>query len=294
MRPLPMLAVSGQPFDSGAHLFEIKWDGIRVLCEVSGSRWALWGRAGVEYTARYPELAVLGRLPAGTVVDGELVMLRGGRADFPALLSRHQRSRPPLWGDPAWPICFVLFDLLYLRGRDCMQEALVERRARLRELLEQVQEPALAFSDGVVGNGREFYAQAVAQGHEGVMAKLQTSRYRAGKRSPAWRKIKPHGQLPCVIVGYRAGRGGVERLLVASVRNGALSYVGQVRRGLDARLRADLAQRLARRPRLQPVVSCPEPACWVEPEWYCRVQFTGWTSQHHLRHAVFGGLLENP
>ena len=49
----------------------------------------------MDYTARYPELAVLGRLPAGTVVDGELVVLRRGRANLPALLSRHQR-RPPL------------------------------------------------------------------------------------------------------------------------------------------------------------------------------------------------------
>ena len=176
MRPLPMLAVAGQPFDSDAHLFEVKWDGIRALAEVTGSRWALWGRAGVEYTARYPELAALGRLPAGTVLDGELVALRGGRADFPALLSRHHCCRPRLWGHPALPVCYVLFDLLYLRGRPCMQEALVQRRARLRELLEQTQDPALAFSDGVVGNGREFYQRAVAQGHEGVMAKLQSSR----------------------------------------------------------------------------------------------------------------------
>jgi bifunctional non-homologous end joining protein LigD len=294
MRPLPMLAVAGPPFDSAAHLFEVKWDGIRALAGVEGSRWALWGRGGVEYTARYPELAVLGRLPADTVVDGELVALRGGRADFRALLSRHQRCPPPLWGDPALPVCYLLFDLLYLRGRACMHEALVERRARLRELLEQVREPVLAFSDGVVGNGREFYKRVVAQGHEGVMAKQQGSRYRAGRRSPVWRKIKPNGQLPCVIVGYRAGRAGVERLFVAGVRDGVLRYVGQVRRGLDARCRAELARRLASRPRLQPVVSCPEPACWVEPEWYCRVQFVGWTSHGHLRHAVFDGLLESP
>ena len=49
MRPLPMLAVAGQPFDSDAHLFEVKWDGIRALAEVAASRWALWGRAGVDF-----------------------------------------------------------------------------------------------------------------------------------------------------------------------------------------------------------------------------------------------------
>jgi DNA ligase D-like protein (predicted ligase) len=284
-----MLAVAGEPFDSDAYLFEIKWDGIRALAE---SRWAVWGRGGVDYTARYPELNVLRRLPAGTVVDGELVVLRNGRADFPAVLGRHQRVRPRLDGDRALPVCYVLFDLLYLRGQALLHEPLIDRRARLHALVEQVQEPLLAFSDGMVGNGRTFYEQAVAQAHEGVMAKLKSSRYRPGKRSSAWQKFKPHGQLPCVIVGYHAGRGGIERLLVASVREGALRYVGQVQRGLNAALRADLARRLANQRRRQPVVPCPEPACWVEPDCYCQVRYIGWTCSGHLRYAVFGGFLE--
>jgi ATP-dependent DNA ligase len=234
----------------------------------------------------------LRRLPAGTVVDGELVVLQGGRADFPALLRRHQRHRPRL-GDPArLPVCYVLFDLLYLRGRTLLHEALVDRRSRLQELVAQVQEPVMAFSDGVVGHGKAFFEQVVAQGHEGVLAKLQESRYRVGKRSPAWRKIKPSGQLPCVIVGYRVGRLGLERLLVATVREGVLRYVGSVHRGLTAGLRADLTRRLACRRRRQPIVPCREPACWVEPECYCQVRYTGWTSSGYLRSAVFGGCLD--
>jgi ATP-dependent DNA ligase len=292
MKLLPMLAVAGEPFDSDLYLFEIKWDGIRALAEGAGSRWALWGRGCVDYTARYPELGVLRRLPAGTVVDGELVMLRDGRADFPAVLGRHQRVRPGLGDDRALPVCYVLFDLLYLRGQALLHEPLIDRRARLHALVEQVQEPVLAFSDGVVGNGKAFYDQVVAQGHEGILAKLQISGYRPGKRSPAWRKIKPRGKLPCVIIGYHAGRGGVERLLVASVREGMLRYVGQVHRGLNAELRADLAGRLACRRRRQPIVSCPEPACWVEPDCYCQVRYTGWTRAGHLRYAHFAGFLD--
>src|SRR5215831_19243603 len=94
MKLLPMLATAARPFDAADFSFEVKWDGVRALAAVEPSGWSLWGRGGVDYTARYPELAVLGRLPAGTVVDGELVVLRQGRADFPALLSRHQRREP--------------------------------------------------------------------------------------------------------------------------------------------------------------------------------------------------------
>jgi len=50
------------------------------------------------------------------------------------------------------------------------------------------------FSAGVVGAGTAFFAAAVAQGHEGIVAKLLTSRYRPGRRSPAWLKIKPRQQ----------------------------------------------------------------------------------------------------
>jgi hypothetical protein len=118
--------------------------------------------------------------------------------------------------------------------------------------------------------------------------------YWPGRRSPAWRKIKPFSDLPCAIVGYQEGRHGLEHLLLAAVREGMLRYVGRVSRGLRAQSCAELGRRLSALRRPQPLMPCPERACWVEPELYCRVQFRGWTSHGHLRHAVFGGLLENP
>jgi ATP-dependent DNA ligase len=239
------------------------------------------GRAGADYTPRYPELAALGRLPSGTMLDGELVVRHDGRADFPALLSRHQRRRRDPLGAAAGRqrpvVSYVLFDLLFDRGQALWQETLVRRRARLRELLARANEPALVYSDGVVGCGRAFFAEVVAQGHEGVMAKHLSSRYAPGKRSAAWRKIKPAGMLACVVVGYTAGREGVQPLLVATVRQGVLRYVGQLRPGGGVPARTELARRLAWRRRSRPVVACPQTACWVEPERYCRVQFGGWT-----------------
>ena len=68
-------------------------------------------------------------------------------------------------------------------------------------MLAKVPEPVLEFSAGVVGGGKDFFARVVAQGHEGVMAKDLASRYSPGKRSSAWRKIKPVAVIPCVVVG---------------------------------------------------------------------------------------------
>src|SRR5262245_61484040 len=110
-RLLSMLATSAAPFDDPTYLFETKWDGVRALASVDMGRWKLSGRAGTVYTERYPELAVLRRLPRGTIVDGELVVVRDGRADFHAVMSRHSRRprRLPFFTEP---VRYVIFDLL--------------------------------------------------------------------------------------------------------------------------------------------------------------------------------------
>jgi len=290
---LPMLATAAQPFDSDDHVFEVKWDGVRALAGVSGTEWRLWGRGLAEYTERYPELAVLRCLPAGTVVDGELVVLSEGRADLAALLRRHQLVHPDKirLASRHTPIRYLLFDMLVHRDRPLEGEPLARRRAVLAELVSELQEPLLVFSEGLVGRGQDLFEQVVALGHEGIMAKQLSSRYQAGQRSPAWRKIKPVQTLACVIVGYTVERHGLHSLLLSTVHQGILRYAGQLRRGLTRALQADLAGLLAQRRRCQPVVACPQPALWVEPELYCQVQCFGWMPGGLLRYPLWRGLL---
>src|SRR5260370_3657191 len=87
---LPRLAKPGVPFDSSDHLFEIKGDGTRVLAFVDSHGYRLVNRHRADVTDRYPELAFLHDLPAGTVLYGEVVVLRQGKPDFGLLLSRNQ------------------------------------------------------------------------------------------------------------------------------------------------------------------------------------------------------------
>jgi ATP-dependent DNA ligase len=95
--------------------------------------------------------------------------------------------------------------------------------------------------------------------------------------------------LPCVVIGYRLGRDGSYSVQVATMREGVLRYVGQVRHGFGTTATAVLAPCLKLRRRTQPVVPCPQVACWVEPELYCRVRYQDWTCHGRLRHAVFSG-----
>ena len=86
----PMLAKPGVPFDSLEHFFEIKWDGTRTLVFVERDGYRLVNRRQIDMTERYPEFAFLDKLPAGTILDGEMVVLCNGKPDFALLLSREQ------------------------------------------------------------------------------------------------------------------------------------------------------------------------------------------------------------
>jgi bifunctional non-homologous end joining protein LigD len=190
----PMLAVPSAPFDSDQYSFEVKWDGIRALARVEAHGWWLWGREQADYTARYPELAVLRQLPAGTLVDGELVVFdAAGRPELRQLLCRHGLT-------DAWkieharrwcPVVYLVFDLLLDHGRCLQSEPLSRRREALAEQCNAHDVAGMHFSTGVIGTGIAFYAAVLAAGQEGVMAKQLSACYRPGQRSSAWRKIKP-------------------------------------------------------------------------------------------------------
>ena len=196
-RLLPMLAVPATPFDSPDYDFEVKWDGIRALAAVETMGWRLWGRGRADYTARYPELDVLRRLPAGTLVDGELVAFDAeGQPDLPWLLRRHGLTDPwRIRQARHWcSVRYVLFDLLYHAGRCWLHEPFVRRREVLAELCQRLEAVDVHFSTGVIGAGTALYEAALARGHEGIMAKHLGATYRPGRRSAAWRKIKPRRQ----------------------------------------------------------------------------------------------------
>jgi bifunctional non-homologous end joining protein LigD len=190
---LPMLAVPAPPFDSADHHFEIKWDGVRALAAVEADGWRLWGRERSDYTARYPELNVLRRLPAGTLVDGELIVLRNGLPNLPWLLRRHHLADPfqVRWAWRWCPVRYVLFDVLYWAGSCLLSQPFAQRRARLAEAGAWLAAAEVMISTGMVGAGKAYFEAVVGQGHEGVLAKHLHAPYRAGRRSPAWKKIKP-------------------------------------------------------------------------------------------------------
>lgn len=291
----PMLARSGEPFDADDHVFEIKWDGMRVVAFRDADGVRLVNRQRNDVTARYPDLAGLDALAPGTVLDGEIVVFDGERSSFERMLRREQARDPRRIATLAGtlPAHFVAFDLLYDAFAPRVDDPLVERRARLAAVVEAAGAARLLFSDGLVGGGRAFYDAAVERELEGVVAKQLSSRYVPGKRTDAWCKIKRAQVIFCVVVGFLAEGRDVRSLIVATDVDGDLAYAGRVGSGIDAVASARLAERLWPLERPEPIIPCRTRGTWVEPHVYCRVRFLERTGRGDLRAPVFLGLVDD-
>jgi bifunctional non-homologous end joining protein LigD len=166
---------------SGPEWLEIKHDGYRLIARKDGDRVRLWTRWGNSWTRRAVEVAEAVRcLPVGNVVlDGEVLCPHeDGHSDFHALTSIKRCRDAQL----------IAFDLLMLEEEDLRLEPLIERRARLADLLSG-SAPALQFSDCIEGDGPAVFRHACALGLEGIVSKRKDSAYHSG-RSDKWLKVK--------------------------------------------------------------------------------------------------------
>ncbi len=310
----PMLAtVGGTPFSDPGWLFELKYDGYRVLASTDRSAGgapraevALRYRSGRDATATYPDLVrALGSLPyQSLLLDGEVVGLdETGRPTFQLLQQRAQLTRRADIERMAvrQPVTYFAFDLLVFEGRDLRPLPLAERKALLRLLLP----PAgpVRFADHVEEQGEELYAAVRARGLEGLIAKRADSPYRAG-RSPHWVKLRADQTGEFAVVGFSApqgGRPGFGALHLAVREGDGWVYIGRAGSGFtDAQLR-EIHERLEPSIRTGssagPPCAGPVPAgaehTWVDPDLVAEVRYTEVTPDGLLRHPVFVRLRED-
>jgi bifunctional non-homologous end joining protein LigD len=295
----PMLARTGAlPKDDHKWAYEIKWDGVRGIAYIDGGRLRLEARTGRDITSRYPELRELGRALAGrqAVLDGEVVAFDAdGRPSFQKLQGRmHLTSEHAVRRlSQSDPVHYVVFDLLWLDGRDCTGLALEQRRELLRTILEE--DDRLHITAHIVGEGTVMFEAAKAQQLEGIVAKRVGSPYVPGRRSDAWRKIKATKEQDCVILGYTPGQGGrgdtFGALLVGAFDDDTLRWIGQVGSGFTGARLEDILGQLEPLRTTTPAVeelTKVKGAVYVEPKLVCEVEYLEMTkSTRKMRAPVF-------
>jgi len=292
----PMLATLGRDaFDSDDHLFEVKWDGTRAISFLEGDGYRIFNRNKRDMFPRYPELEVLNSLERGTVLDGEIVVLRDGKPDFSAVMSRDHASDPRRIQAmiATHPITYVVFDILYKDYESTMGLPLSERKELLSEVLDTVESPHLAKSEGLRTSGSAFFDEIERMELEGMVAKDLGSTYQPGKRTDSWIKIKTTREVQCLILGFVPdGTRDVKSLIIAVEEEGDLRCVGKVGSGLGQFMRRRLRTMLDECSREAPLIETKEVGVWVEPEFFCTVRYLEMTREGGLRAPVFVGMVE--
>ena len=285
----PMLAtLVDAPFDDGDWVFEVKWDGFRIVARIEDGEVTLFSRGGKDVTKTYPPVAAaLQKVRRTAILDGELVALdEKGRSRF-QLLQRAQKEKTRLR--------YCVFDLLFFDGEDLRARPLLERKRRLKAMLPK--DAALKYSGHIAAKGKPFFQKARRAGLEGIMAKRAQGLYHSGQRTREWLKIKTTFRQEVVIVGFTPPEGSRRyfgSLLLALRDKGRWTYAGRAGTGFDAEsLKTIYAKMkpLIRRDKLFAERVPEEKATtWLKPELVGEVKFTEWTEDGQMRHPAFMGL----
>jgi bifunctional non-homologous end joining protein LigD len=227
----------------GAWIYEIKFDGYRLLARVEGEDIRLFTRNGNDWTAKLPHIAraVRDLGVAEGWIDGEIVIAADdGRTDFQALQNAFDASRTQA-------IQYYVFDLPYHDGHDFTQVPLVERRNRLRDLMSANRSAALRFSEGFEADAQTLLHAVCQLRLEGLIGKRADAPY-TSSRSTTWIKLKCTQRQEFVIGGYTDPRGSRKGLgsLLLGVHDprGRLVYAGNVGTGFDEKTLNDLKRQL--------------------------------------------------
>jgi bifunctional non-homologous end joining protein LigD len=300
----PMKAkLTSPPPDDGNWLYEVKFDGFRVLAVKEGRRVELWSRNQKRFDARFPEVArAVGKLStARTILDGEVCALdKAGRSSFQLLQNA---------GEAPVNLVFYVFDVLFEGKNDLRDLPLMKRKERLEAILLKAVDP-IRPSPYFTQSPARILKKMREAGAEGAIAKRIDSVYEAGQRSGAWIKIKFHKEQEFVIAGYtlpRKSRRYFGALILGYYEDRRLIFAGHVGTGFSRRALKDIFAKLKKietdRPRVEQIQEqsgrwrapgWKASECrWVKPELVAQVRFTEWTTDGLLRHPSFLGLRDD-
>jgi len=285
----PMLCeLKSEPFKDDRYLWEVKYDGIRIIAGAQQGGYSLQARSGTDKTETFPELNIVTKVSA--VLDGELVCYKEGKLIFNGIQRRVNRINNVLLASKAFPATYEVFDILLADGQDLQRLPLEERKQILSAVLIETDNVKVAPTSD---DGIELFEQVQGNHMEGVVGKLKTGTYHQGKRG--WFKVKAVQSSEFYICGYTEGTGWrastFGALVLGKLNTTGLHYVGSVGTGFNE----DEIRRLCNRMASAGGAPCPfgtepEKATWIKPVISVMVQFLEMTDDGRLRFPSYKGM----
>jgi bifunctional non-homologous end joining protein LigD len=308
IEPMKAKLVENPPV-AGDWIYELKFDGIRLIAIKSHEKVSLLSRNQNDLSARFPEIVdAIQILPAQEcVVDGEVVALdEEGRSSFQLLQALEMEGRKS-------PVYFYAFDLLQLDGKGLVSLPLEVRKNVLEKLCANAGDPRIRYSGAIGGDASQLLKEVQRRGLEGIIGKLRNSIYEPGRRSGAWIKLKCVDEQEFVIGGYTPPQGARKHfgaVLVGYYKNRDLVFAGKVGTGFTTKSLATFHKKFRAEERADcPFVDLPlkqngqwvlgitpsimKKIHWINPKFVAEIKFAEWTRDGKLRAPVFMALRED-
>lgn len=275
-------------------LYEIKFDGYRIIAYIEGDKARLETRNGQDYTENLEDIAEsLMEWADGRpmVLDGEVVMLDAeGKSDFQALQNYLKSPKEH-------SLVYMIFDLIAFQGSDLRRSRLIDRKNKLEALMKNAPQN-IRYSSHINGNGKDFLRVACGANLEGIIGKKADSVY-TGNRNGDWIKIKCGNEQEFIIGGYTLSAkktSGVSSILLGVYEEDDLVYAGRAGTGFTAQTMNDLEDKFKKIVSTTPPFNnAPKPRTgetiiWLKPSMVAQIRFAEWTGDNVLRQASFKGL----
>lgn len=267
-------------FDSKEYLYEVKYDGIRVLVFVSKDKVVIRSRYGIDITGLFPEMMVLCKMVKRNVIfDGEIIMLDNNKVSFSKLQKRiHLKNKKTIeFLSKTNPVIFICFDVIY-EGKDLINLSLLERKGVLSNYKDN---DVFIKSTYVIGAGTKLFNAIKKLDMEGIVAKKINSKYLVNERSDNWLKIKNYKSGNFIILGYiNKEESHVISLVLGEHLNKKIVYVGKVILGK----KRNLADKILKMKKSKAVVKIKDKdVIYVKPEIKCLIKYLERTENGLLR-----------